>query len=522
MYILRSKTEKNITTVINNHKLLFTPANIRFNTLFTVNDKRILIYCFVGLILTRGAIFNDGLSVDDYTLGKSEEFDQTITLLISQGRIFTIPILWLFELVNVNIANIYIPFCLVVLFSQALLITSLFRFTQISNYKYSEWGALLSILHPYHTEILTFKGAMIIYACCMLIFVFGLEYYMLEYKNKLLILTIVFIVSIMIYQIVINYIFTIFLILLIVYITSATNEKNILQVKRRIIGLSAAGGVAIMLSGLTSAVLPRVLGIAPEGRAQLISASDVTARIHDVAKLALKVYVLDEPMISRPVKLLLLLILLISVYLISKNLLNSRHYTTCFGVLGLIALYILCTPGIIVILRAWWPVPRVINHSSFVYGALVIIALQNIKLIIVSRIIIASVIFVSVAFGLANAQILMDQLQINRWDAMQSNRLVARLELLSQFKNAKYLYIDGGKWRYNSFLRTINGDMNMSAFYPKASKIALINHTSGYNFLPANSMKIEIGHQYCLTVAPWPASDSVTIITDLGIVCLEN
>ena len=522
MYILRSKTERNITTVINNHKSLFKLANTMLNVSFTVNDTKILTYCFLGLILTRGSIFSDGLATDDYTFGKTEFFNQTIIQLISQGRIFTIPILWLFELVNVNITYIYIPFCLIILFLQALLITSIFRFTLISNYKYSEWGALLSILHPYHTEILTFKSATIIYCVCVFLLIFCLEYFICYDSTYFLILTILLFIGITIYQILINYILTILFLLVLVYTTRVNNDKSILQVKRRMIGLAAAGGVAIMLSGLTSAVLPRVLGIAPEGRAQLISAGDVTARIHDVVKLVLKVYVLDEPIISRPVKLLLLVILLISVYLISKNILNTRQWTTCFGFLGLIALYILFTPGIIVIVGAWWPVPRVINHSSFVYGALVIIGLHNVKQIIISRIVIIIVIVVSVAFGLANAQILMDQLQINRWDAMQSNRLVARLELLPLFTNAKYLYIDGGKWKYNQHLRTINGDMNISAFYPVYSKIALINHISGYNFLPANSIKIEIGHHYCLSVAPWPASDSVTIITDLGIVCLEN
>lgn len=508
--------------MINNHKSLVNFSNTMLTISFTVNDTKILIYCFLGLILTRGSIFSDGLAIDDYILGKTDVFNQTIIQLISQGRIFTIPIIWILELLNVNITNVYIPFCFISLFSQALLITSIFRFTLISNYKYSEWGALLSILHPYHTEILTFKSATIIYCVCMLLLIFGLEYFTSTNSTYSLILTIFLFIGITIYQILINYILTIYFLLIIVYATTVNNDKSILQVKRRMIGLAAAGGVAIMLSGVTSAVLPHVLGIAPEGRAQLLSVGDVTARIHDVAKLILKVYVLDEPIISRPVKILLLIILLISVYLISKTVLNTRQWQTCFGVLLVLALYILFTPGIIVILGAWWPVPRVINHSSFVHGALVIIGLHNIKQIIVSRIIITSVIFVSVAFGLANAQILMDQLQINRWDAMQSNRLVARLELLSLFKNAKYLYIDGGKWKYNQNLRTVHGDMNISAFYPDYSKIALINHTSGYKFLPANNIKIEIGHHYCLTVDPWPASDSVTIIIDLGVVCLEN
>ena len=77
------------------------------NVSFTVNDTKILTYCFLGLILTRGSIFSDGLATDDYTFGKTEFFNQTIIQLISQGRIFTIPILWLFELVNVNITYIY-------------------------------------------------------------------------------------------------------------------------------------------------------------------------------------------------------------------------------------------------------------------------------------------------------------------------------------------------------------------------------------------------------------------------------
>jgi len=494
--------------------ILFNKIRIKI----TNNDKNIFIYCIIGLFLSRGAVFYNGLSVDDYILGNSESLNSTNNLLLSQGRLLFYALLNFTEYINTNITDIYMPFAALVLVCQSLLVTSIFRFTQMSNYKYSEWTALLSILHPYHTEIITFKAGTIIYSFSIILFCASLEYCVNTPKTSLLYCAFFLFLGLLFYQIIINYIIVTCIISYIIIISSKNINTNAKECRRRVIALTLSGCLAVAASWAITSFLPLAFGLNPDGRAQLISVNALASRFHDVIRLMPRVFIDDETIAPQLAKIILLIISFFSMYLYLRNTLYTKKI---FQLLILFIIYLLFTPGISVLSKEWWPVPRVLNHATFLYGVIILLGLENSTNLLNK--ILRAIIYISCGiFILVNAQIFSDQSRINRWDGMLANRILTRLENHNLFRNTKYLYIDGGKWKYNSQLRTIKGDMNISAFYPSWSKIYFINKISGYNFLQANNIRIDIGHYYCLTVAPWPSNDAVTIINDLGIVCLEN
>jgi hypothetical protein len=119
-------------------------------------------------------------------------------------------------------------------------------------------------------------------------------------------------------------------------------------------------------------------------------------------------------------------------------------------------------------------------------------------------------------------QILADQQNINELDKMKANRIISRLENLPNFGNVKFLHIAGGSWSYPTQIRTTQGDLNISAFYPDYSKVSLLTTVSGYTFETATGPKAVFGKQYCNSKQPWPDTESITIDDDLAVICLRN
>jgi hypothetical protein len=111
---------------------------------------------------------------------------------------------------------------------------------------------------------------------------------------------------------------------------------------------------------------------------------------------------------------------------------------------------------------------------------------------------------------------------LNSWDAMKANRIVTRLEQNPAFQQVQTIFISGGKWAYPAHLRTIQGDLNISAFYPGYTKLPLLIEASGYNFKPATKEQKVQGEQVCKQVAPWPSPESVSILGNLAVICLGD
>ena len=80
----------------------------------------------------------------------------------------------------------------------------------------------------------------------------------------------------------------------------------------------------------------------------------------------------------------------------------------------------------------------------------------------------------------------------------------------------------GGFWGYPAGIRTMQGDMNISALYPAWSKTSVLISTSGYRFEQALGARKAQGEKYCETASPWPAIGSTSVVDDLAIICLQK
>jgi hypothetical protein len=66
------------------------------------------------------------------------------------------------------------------------------------------------------------------------------------------------------------------------------------------------------------------------------------------------------------------------------------------------------------------------------------------------------------------------------------------------------------------------GDMNISAFLPEYSKLLLFNLFSGYGFQAAMGLRRDQGMDYCNGRPVWPHKESIAIVNELAIVCLQK
>jgi protein-S-isoprenylcysteine O-methyltransferase Ste14 len=241
------------------------------------------------------------------------------------------------------------------------------------------------------------------------------------------------------------------------------------------------------------------------------------------------IYWTAQPIMPHWIKVLILLMGLVSfVFIILSIKENSRSNSVVGNITVVFLLLLLLIPvslGVIIPFGDWWPVPRVIAHVSVIIGLLFMVGdLCYARVstgVLGGATTLARVVMVS-AFVLIGNQIFSDQLRINQWDRNMANRIVARLEMSPGFEDMRYLHISGGHWGFPAGLRTVMGDMNISAFSPSYSKFNIISDGSGYRFERAGGIKAEQGEAYCLGRLSWPHLESTTLIGDLGVVCLKK
>jgi hypothetical protein len=130
--------------------------------------------------------------------------------------------------------------------------------------------------------------------------------------------------------------------------------------------------------------------------------------------------------------------------------------------------------------------------------------------------------FIVLSFIGTNNHIFLDQLRVNLRDRTKANRIISRLEALPDFTPVSGVIVSGGQWGYYSPVRTVQGDMNISALYAEWSKLSLLNEVSGYNLQPAPPAVVEKAKGYCLTAPKWPSPQAVVRLDSFAVVCLAN
>ena len=488
---------------------------------------------FVVSAIAKGGVVFKGFAVDDYGFSFALNSGE-LGVFVGQGRYISAGIVWAINSIGVNISDTYLAFGILALVLQSAFVVSILRFVGADKYPSAALIGALVVTHPYFAEILTFRMALPFYCASLVFSIISLELIAKDPTSwRMRILAFCSTLAMLFtYQSFLNYfaVLIIFsLILARLVDPSISKEKYVGNHNQRGFVLMMISLVA-MLTFLVTSKLLRFVGLTSgAGRANFIDAAKIPERMLQMKNSLIDIYWTAQPIMPHWIKVLILVLGLVSfVFIIITVKENSRSNNVVGNITVVFLLLLLLIPvslGVIIPFGDWWPVPRVIAHVSLIIALLFMVgdlcyARANTGALggatVLARILIVS------AFVLIGNQIFSDQLRINQWDRNMANRIVTRLEMSPGFENMRYLHISGGHWGFPAGLRTVMGDMNISAFLPDYSKFNLIADGSGYKFDRATGVKSEQGEAYCMGKPSWPHVESIALFDNLGVVCLKK
>lgn len=497
----------------------------------TKTEWKILIIGIIVGIASRGiAIFSLGYSIDDYLFARSIP-DWSFNL--TQGR-------WAGIILNNFLLQIgaesFFASTILILLSQislsfaGLVIVKLWKVS--NNLRLASLITAFFVSFPYHAEIYTFRMASASFTVaiflCFLALIINKNSYL-----KTIASVFIFIIGIGIYQVIINYALVfISSSFLVKYIT--IKNKNALQKIRMILSHSDfKNNIKIFILGtslylLLNKIILSIFKVQGAQTYQILNYKDLSKiifRLKEVGLTYIRTFFTAEPIFPLSVKMILitfLLVLIIIMFFKIKK--HNQPMQFLINFLTFLFLLIISSISFLVplsMVTSWWPVPRVIGSISIFWLAILTCLYQLSKnnLLTIFTSVLSSVAIFS--FIGINNHVYIDQLRINKMDQQKASRIITRLEIDKNFNNIITLAIVGNPWTYPLGIKTVNGDMNISAFGANWSKVPLINESTGYNFLSPTQDQLSLAKEYCRQVEPWPDLNSTTIIDSLGIVCLE-
>jgi hypothetical protein len=485
-------------------------------------------------LLAKAGVLAGGFAVDDYgfALGFFHEY---ITLFISQGRLLAAGINYAADSLGVNMTDIYVVFGLLAIMLHSAFVVSILRFVGADSVAGAGLIGALIAVHPYGAEIFTFKVALPYYCVALFFSILALEIVKADparLRNRLYAISCTLGV-LFTYQIFLNYLAVVMIFTWLV--------GEIVGIKRegdggaplphtdrvKALAIVTLSSVAVFMSAMQA--LKRFEVVSVDGRSQLLPLSDYSQRADQVVSQLRTVFFESEPIMPGWLKVVALLMLFLSLSVIVKfYLFNKTNSPSRASRLIFVVALLLLVPlsvGMILPFKDWWPVPRVLSHVSLIIGLMFIlseICLNGKLKRHLQWVNAAGSSLLAFGFVLMSNQIFADQARINEWDRAMAIRLISRLEMDDNFAEAKYLHVNGGWWGYPAVLKTVQGDMNTSAFNGPV-KVELLIQSTGYNFFPATKgEKAAKGEAYCSSAPKWPAAGSTRIDGDLAIVCLKK
>jgi hypothetical protein len=496
---------------------------------WTIRDIKLFLALLSFSLLAKGGAFFSGYATDDYSFLASGT-NAHIDVMISQGRPLLAFIHFLIDYVNANSVSMHFPFLFLAVALQSALVVTSFRLVGYRSLSYAIPIGSFAVLHPYTSEILTFKMAMPGLAVFLLLLISALELlksYSHDLKANIVIALLIFL-SLNVYQLSINYLGVIIYALLLCGLLNAGNTqlhslKNSIPLSLAV-RLALLTGIAVFVYLVFFKFTLIYLGISPTSRSTFLDPSAFSTRISQIIESLQTIYILSDPLVTQILKNAQLLFLIGSGLALLLHLTWIKATLPIFGatlLLGVLSLPL--SLGVIVLFNDYWPMPRVISHVSLLLGLIFLITTNVMP---DSRrwnlLFLGAFSFMILGFIVANNQIFSDQETVNRWDMQLANRVVYRLETHDRFLDLRVVHVHGGHWGYPLGVRTLHGDMNISAFSAPWSKVTILSVASGYQFHPASGQEITVAENACTTRAAWPHEGSVDIIDGIGIVCFSR
>lgn len=492
--------------------------------------RLLLIFFAVALVAKGGAVFR-GFAVDDYAFGQGFNKGE-LGVFLTQGRFLLGALDWGIDSLGVNINDLYISLGLCALLLQAALVVAILRFVGAANVPGAALIGSAMVIHPYLSEILTFRMVLPGYCVAAALSIVALEAASIKSSGlrKHLICMLATLGMLFVYQGFLNY-FAVAIIFAFLFeafcVTKHAEAPQESARSRNYVVLAIICALSALMFLAILATFKRVGFIEPTGRSKFISLHEIPERVAQVWALFQNVFWKNEPITPHWLKVVLGLPVVIGIAVLFHRFTKIFRSGTLdlLGIALAVALLIPATVGVIVPFKDWYPVARVLPQIPVILGLIVLLSAPFLKSILngwIFRISTAMIAFTVFAFILINNQIFADQQRVNGWDRMEANRIVSRLEQRPDFLKIQFVYVGGGSWRHSARMSMIQGDMNISAFSPEYSKVPLLVEVSGYNFKKASGDQNAVGEAYCTKAAPWPDVEAVTVVDGLAIICLAQ
>lgn len=497
----------------------------KIKNFFSKKEWWVFLSTLFASLLARGIIlFNLAYQTDDYSAILFRGFD--FTLFLRWGRWGGGLLGEFFDHLglNYNYALTWWAFFSFVVFSfVVILVCRLWKIRE--NFLLSLLVSLIIVLHPYQAELYTFKIAIPTLSFALLFSFIAI------YKSKLKTFSIIwtsllFGFALSVYQTVFNYLLMVLVFSLLFELWRYQKElKSIKTNKFFWKSESTPKFLTLSLGALFYLISNKIfLFIFQKDfykeRVETLKISAWRERFLELINLYKKIFLDPEYVLPRLDKYLLLFLLLafvLSIFYLAYKLWQKKEPFKSFLGVIMVLLALLAIPGLLLSLKNWYSNLRPLSAVSFfwsgVFVTLILFFHPRLKKLWYFIIPILVISFVGI-----NNTIFLDQIRINKKDFLEANRIIGRLESQPNFSEVKKIVFFGILTKkYFSPDQTTD-----SAFTGEYSKLKITEEATRYSFPKPIDEENKIAADYCQGAPVWPYEGSVTIMENLGIVCLSN
>ena len=483
--------------------------------------------CIVLSVMAHGpSLFNPNYSIDTYSFSHPGQPAFPYARFFIQGRYGLAALQWFREAIgysgfDVAVSSIMLA---VILFALAGLF---FAWTILKSPSKVEVFIFIAFftIHPFGTEFYTFSDATLNVAIAIFIAALGIAATVRITRpvTAAFVGLSLIVLSLSIYQLVISHILVVCIFTIVarlVPIKSPPKNTAVIAAPEARAVMVALASVAVYL--LIAAIIARVIHTPIDAR------NDISGLIYVHQKLAIMIKAVQIALWPSPglvapfASALLLVLLVLGTASLLWPILKRGSIPTAVICLALLAGGLIWAAGASAAgNQQTWLVARVLSSISIFAGGILMLGWRCASPTL-RKLFSAALVLLCISYIGSSNRILNDQRRLNLWDNEQANRFLIRLEGRPDFQQMSALAIVGGSWRRSVPLETAGGDMNVSALAVPLAKLGLIEQATGFHFDEPKPAELQIAQDYCASAMVWPADDSVTIIKNVGIVCLTK
>jgi len=485
---------------------------------FERTNRAAILFCaaLLGFVLSKGQALVPGLGLDDYS---ALHLDRNPMFYLWQGR-FTQALIQI-AMSKLGLVPTSISFPVVILFflaaAGAISLGILYVARERGNTLVLASIAALMASHPYLGEYFIFRESLITqgFAFALMAFVFvlaksGEPGVSLRRPGRLGVAIVAMVLLAGAQQ-------TAFLVLGFFIISRIVVDYLDSRAARDAIQPGASRSMlfiylaAVLAYVLVYVAIKKTTDVPLDARSSLIALADVPERLRQVAELAANLLLHAEPVIAAGTKLFLACIMVgffvLAAVIRPKAALVS---TALFGVMFVGSILLVSISGV------WWPVPRAVYGFGFAF-ALLLLLLHLYSRASTARYQTAVVSLAVVALSFHNSAYLYDQIRLNRWDAWVAGTIAQQL-IATGVTDGQRVVLVGAGWGHPVGLRTVQGDLNVSALIKPWTANDLFMETTGRKW----QIDSVAESPNCNGLDKWPSASAIKRADDAIYVCMEQ